>query len=80
MRQCGSLINIGLDRDMNVLTDNSRVELEKMKTKYKMFEGPWIASKVITTINPQTQVFRQKVALFRNYMFKQKPPKNTALG
>ena len=51
-RQCGSMLTIGLDRDMNALTDDSRDELEKMKTKYKMFEGPWIASKVVSIINP----------------------------
>ena len=46
------MLTIGLDRDMNALTDDSRDELEKMKTKYKMFEGPWIASKVVSIINP----------------------------
>ena len=79
-RQCGSMLTIGLDRDMNALTDDSRDELEKMKTKYKMFEGPWIASKVVSIINPQKQIFRQKVALFRNCMMKIQKPKDIMMG
>ena len=77
--QCGMILNIGLDRDLNALTDDSRKELEKMKVKYKLFEGPWLASSVVSNFYPSTASFRQTIALFRNYTFKKEKQKPETL-
>lgn len=41
--------------------------MEDLKTKYIGFEGTWIALKVVNVICPSRNMFRQKIALFRNY-------------
>lgn len=79
MLQCGMILNIGLDRDMNALTDDSKRQLEKMKVKYKVFEGPWLISNVTSHFYPMTRIFRQNVALFRNFTFKKEKLTATAL-
>lgn len=80
MLQCGSLYNISLDRDIKALTTDDISELEKLKTKYKIFEGPWLVSSVISMMRPIEQTFRQNVALFRNYTMKEQKPENVLLG
>lgn len=71
-RQCGSLNNVILDRSLENITSDFKKELEKMKKKYKAYEGVWIASKVRSIICPQKPSFRQQVALFRNFIPKLK--------
>lgn len=73
-RQPGAFVDIVVDRSTNAVTDDSRSDLEKMKLKYKVFEGLWIASKVVNIIEPITSRFRQQVALFRNFTLRRKTP------
>lgn len=71
-RQPGSFIDIVVDRSTNATTDDSRANLEKVKLKYKVFEGLWIASKVVNIIEPNAPRFRQQIALFRNFTLRRK--------
>ena len=66
-RQPGSLHDIMLDRSLANSTSDDKKELEKLKKKYKAYEGIWLASKVRTIINPRQPSFRQLVVLFRNF-------------
>ena len=66
LRQCGSAVTLGIDRDLNALNNESIEELQRMMTKYTGFEGTWFASKVVNIICPAKSLFRQKIALFRN--------------
>ena len=67
LRQCGFAVTLVIDRDINALTDDSSQNMEDLKTKYIGFEGTWIALKVVNVICPSRNMFRQKIALFRNY-------------
>lgn len=67
LRQCGFAVTLGVDRDMNALKDDSSESLEELKTKYIGFDGSWLALKVVSIVCPAKEVFRQKIALFRNY-------------
>lgn len=67
-RQPGSFNTIALDRKVGDATNENKSELEKMKQKYRAYEGLWIASKVRSIISPQRQTFRQQVVLFRNFI------------
>ena len=67
-RQPGSLNNIMLDRSMKNVTSDDKKELEKIKKKYKAYEGIWLASKVRTIVCPAKPTFRQLIVLFRNFM------------
>lgn len=67
-RQPGSFTVITLDRKVASAENESRSELEKLKQKYRAYEGMWMASKVRNIISPQKQTFRQKVVLFRNFI------------
>ena len=53
--------------------------MEDLKTKYIGFEGTWLASKVVNVICPLRNMFRQKIALFRNYTKRDKPSSETVL-
>ena len=66
-RQPGSLNNIMIDRSLKNVTSDNKAELEKLKKKYKSYEGMWLASKVRTVIKPAVPSFRQLVVLFRNF-------------
>ena len=77
-RQCGELLNICLDRSMNALTGDSKTELENMKKKYKLFEGPWVVSSVTSVFQPSNLTFKQKLALCRNFTFDMQKPKQQA--
>lgn len=66
-RQPGTYTSISIDRDLKNITNDSAVELQKMKKKYKSYEGLWMASKVKNIIQPAVPAFRQQVALFRNF-------------
>lgn len=72
LRQCGYQETLVVDRDMNILKDDSAEELERLKTKYTGFEGPWIVSKVVSVIRPVENLFRQRIGLFRNYTVQSK--------
>ena len=67
-RQPGSLNNLMLDRSLANVTSDDKKELEKLKRKYKAYEGIWLASKVRTIIKPMQPSFRQLVVLFRNFV------------
>ena len=51
-------MQVGIDRSMNALTNDSIDELEKLKTKYKIFEGPWLVSSVTSIMRPMYSSFR----------------------
>lgn len=72
-RQPGSVTEIAIDRSLTNVESDNRKELEKMKKKYKAFEGLWLASKVKNIIQPANVDFRQQVVLFRNFS----PPEKT---
>lgn len=67
-RQPGSFTIVNIDRDMKNLTNDTKQELEKLKYKYKVYEGVWITSKVKNIICPKQQTFRQQLVLFRNFI------------
>ena len=46
LRKPGSLLEITLDRSMKNVTSENKKELEKIKKKYKSYEGIWFVSKV----------------------------------
>jgi len=46
LRKPGSLLDITLDRSMKNATNEVKSELEKLKKKYKAYEGTWMTSKV----------------------------------
>ncbi len=56
-----------IDRSLKNVTSDNKAELEKLKKKYKSYEGMWLASKVRTVIKPAVPSFRQLVVLFRNF-------------
>lgn len=62
---------------MNALRDDSTEEIKQMSTKYTGFDGPWIVSKVVSIIRPNENLFRQRIALFRNYIMQKKPESPT---
>ena len=72
-RQPGSYTVVTLDRSLKNLTTDNPSEIEKLKQKYKAFEGVWMASKVRNIICPKQQTFRQQLVMFRNFI-----PKYTA--
>lgn len=53
---------------MKNLTNDTKREMEKLKYKYKVYEGVWITSKVKNIICPKQQTFRQQLVLFRNFI------------
>ena len=67
-RQPGTYTTIAIDRSLTNMTSEDKRELEKLKLKYKAFEGLWIASKVRNIISPKNSTFRQQVVLFRNFI------------
>lgn len=67
-RQVGTFTAVSLDRSIANLSNDSKQSLEEEKKKYKSFEGIWFNSKVTNIICPQKPSYRQKVALFRNFM------------
>lgn len=67
-RQPGSFTIISLDRDLKNLTNDTKSEFEKMKQKYKAYEGVWMSSKVKNIICPKQQTFRQQLVMFRNFI------------
>lgn len=68
MRQPGSMNVITIDRGLENITTDDKREIEKLKKKYKAYEGVWIASKVRNIVCPALPSFRQQVALFRNFI------------
>jgi len=46
LRKPGSLLEITLDRSMKNVTSENKKELDKIKKKYKAYEGIWFVSKV----------------------------------
>lgn len=68
LRKPGSLLVINLDRSMKNVTSENKKELEKIKKKYKAYEGIWFVSKVQHIIRPNNQSYRQQVVLFRNFI------------
>ena len=68
LRKPGSLLEIILDRSMKNVTSENKKELEKIKKKYKAYEGIWFVSKVQHIICPHDQSYRQQVVLFRNFI------------
>lgn len=68
LRKPGSLLEITLDRSMKNVTSENKKELEKIKKKYKAYEGIWFVSKVQHIICPHDQSYRQQVVLFRNFI------------
>ena len=73
LTQCGYRIVISVDRDMAAARNDSTEEMERLKTKYTGFEGVWLALKVVNVVCPVKNMFRQKIALFRNYTMYRKP-------
>lgn len=71
-RQPGTYTIISIDRSLTNATSEDKKELEKLKLKYKAFEGIWMTSKVRNIISPMNQSFRQQVVLFRNFIPKLK--------
>ena len=69
-RQVGTFTLVSLDRSLANLTNDSKQQLEEEKLKYKMFEGIWFNSKVqnIISFKSNQPSYRQKVALFRNFI------------
>lgn len=61
---------VNIDRSLKDVTSDSKEELEKLKKRYKSYEGLWITSQVDTEIIPNKSRFRQNIALFRNFMMK----------
>lgn len=46
LRKPGSLLNITLDRSMKDVANEVKSELEKIKRRFKAYEGTWMTSKV----------------------------------
>lgn len=66
-------MTIAIDRSTKDLNGERTEDLEKLKKRYKTFEGPWIASKVRHIIEPNkgpegNGSYRQNVVLFRNFL------------
>jgi hypothetical protein len=51
-RQAGSYLIVVLDRSLNAMTNEQPREIEKIKQKYKAYEGIWMASKAVNIISP----------------------------
>lgn len=79
LRQCGFGVTLAVDRSMNGLVDTTAQDMKDLKTKYIGFEGTWLALKVISVICPREELFRQKIALFRNFTKREKPPTETVV-
>jgi len=45
-------VTINIDRTPKDLDTEDKYELERLKSRYKSFEGPWVASKVRHIIEP----------------------------
>ena len=72
LRKPGALININVDRTPKDLDGEESEELDRLKSRYKSFEGPWIASKVRHIIEPNkgpegNGSYRQNIVLMRNF-------------
>ena len=74
LRKPGSLLNITLDRSLKNGTSENKKDLEKLKKKYKAYEGTWMTSKVQHIICPNQQSYRQQIMVFRNYIPKLETP------
>lgn len=73
LRKPGSVITLNIDRTPKDLDGEDQDELERLKTRYKTFEGPWIASKVRHIIEPNkgpegNGSYRQNIVLMRNFL------------
>lgn len=73
LRKPGSIITLNIDRTPKDLDGEDQDELERLKTRYKTFEGPWIASKVRHIIEPNkgpegNGSYRQNIVLMRNFL------------
>lgn len=72
LRKPGSTVSICVDRSPKELNGEDPVELERLKTSYRAFEGPWVASKVRHIIEPNkgpegNGSYRQNLVLMRNF-------------
>lgn len=72
-RKPGAIVTIAIDRSTKDLNGDRTEDLEKLKNRYKTFEGPWIASKVRHIVEPNkgpegNGSYRQNVVLFRNFL------------
>ena len=73
MRKPGAISTIGVDRTMKDVTGENSDELDRLKNRYKTFEGPWIASRVRHIIEPNkgpegNGSYRQNIVLMRNFL------------
>lgn len=73
LRKPGAIITIGVDRTMKDVTGENSDELDRLKNRYKTFEGPWIASRVRHIIEPNkgpegNGSYRQNIVLMRNFL------------
>lgn len=72
-RKPGSIVTVAVDRSAKDLNGDKTEDLENLKTRYKAFEGPWIASKVRHIVEPNkgpdgNGSYRQNIVLFRNFL------------
>lgn len=72
-RKPGSVVTIAVDRSSKDLNGDRTEDLERLKNRYKTFEGPWFASKVRHIIEPNrgpegNGSYRQNIVLFRNFL------------
>lgn len=69
-RYPGSYLNIVIDRNMKAAGSNSKEELERMKKKYRSFEGMFLVTKIIHTIRPTAEKkrFKQQFVACRNFL------------
>lgn len=67
----GLVVNVGIDRDINKMINDSREQLNDMMNRYKGLESLWIIAKVVNIVEPQKQRYRQNLVLFRNYLTKE---------
>lgn len=73
LRKPGSIVTINIDRTPKDLDTEDKDELERLKNRYKSFEGPWVASRVRHIIEPSKGPggdgsYRQNIVLMRNYL------------
>jgi ribose 1,5-bisphosphokinase PhnN len=71
----GSYININIDRNINVVENDSTKSLNDIKEKYKSLEGLYIVAKVRHIITPgkiknNKQRYRQNLVIMRNFIYK----------
>lgn len=73
LRQCGSLVNITINRSMKDIISQKLYDSREMLNRYKNYDGIWVAGRVRTIISPRQSTFRQNIVLFRNIKTDSKP-------